>query len=70
MMPFRDYSGFDPAALDGMTKAYDSAVAKLDMQSTDPRTSKLAALIVSLVSTGERDPDKLCEGAVAQLLAK
>lgn len=64
-VPFRDYSGFNAATLQIMTAAYDAAVAKLNIKSSDPRTSQLAAAIAALAAEGERDPEKLCERALA-----
>ena len=66
-MPFRDYTQFNGETLQSMTAAYDAAVEKLQLKSTDPLTGKLAATIAALASEGERDPDKLCERALAQL---
>lgn len=69
-MPFRDYSGFDTEMLRNMTAAYDTAIAKLNIKSPDPQTGKLAAAIAAIASEGERDPNKLCERALAALHRK
>jgi len=66
-VPFRDYAGFNGETLRSMTAAYDAAIEKLHLKSTDPLTGKLAATIAALASEGERDPDKLCERALAEL---
>jgi len=66
-VPFRDYTGIDGDALRSMTAAYDAAIEKMHLKSSDPLTGKLAATIAALVSEGERDPQKLCERALAQL---
>jgi hypothetical protein len=66
-MPFRDYSGFNDAALKAMTAAYDAVISKLEIQSDDPRTSNLAAIIAALASEGERDPAKLWDMDMAGL---
>ena len=66
-MPFRDYSGFTAETLRNMTAAYDTAIAKLNIKTPDPLTSKLAAAIAAIASEGERDPGKLCERALAVL---
>ncbi len=66
-VPFRDYSGFNEEMLRNMTAAYDDAVAKLNIKRSDPLTSKIAARIAALAAGGERDPAKLCEGAIAGL---
>jgi hypothetical protein len=67
-MPFRDYSDFNDAALNAMTAAYDAVISKLDINSADPTTSNLAAIIAALASEGERD--KLCDMAIAGLSKK
>jgi hypothetical protein len=69
-VPFRDYTGFNAATLQSMTAAYDAAVEKLHLKSSDPLTGKLAATIAALASEGERDPGKLCERALAELHEK
>jgi hypothetical protein len=66
-MPFRDYSGFDTSTLNAMTAAYDAAVAKLGIGASDPLTSNLAAIIAALAAEGQRDPNLLCERAIAGL---
>jgi hypothetical protein len=66
-VPFRDYSGFNEEALRVMTAAYDAAITKLNIKSSDPLTGKLAARIAALASEGERDPAKLCERALSKL---
>lgn len=54
-MPFREFTAFDPATLRIMTAAYDAAIAKLGIKSTDPLTSALAPKIVALAKAGESD---------------
>jgi hypothetical protein len=66
-MPFRDYSGFDDAALKAMSAAYDAAIAKLGVKLDDPLTSKIAVRIAALASEGQRDSTKMCDEAVAGL---
>jgi hypothetical protein len=66
-MPFRNYTQFDSATLDKMTMAYDAVVARLNIKSDDPRTSQLAAKIVTLAAAGERDVMRLAEQAVVGL---
>jgi hypothetical protein len=66
-VPFRDYSGFNFETLRTMTAAYDAAVAKLKIKSDDPRTVKIAAKIAVMAAEGERDPQKLFEGVLAEL---
>lgn len=64
-MPFSKYDGFNSDTLKIMTEAYDAAVARLGINSSDPRTGKIAAHIVSLASAGQRDPKILCDLACA-----
>jgi hypothetical protein len=66
-MPFRDYTQFDTETLRVMTAAYDAVVARLNIQSGDPLTSKLATKIVALADAGERDVGKLTEQALVGL---
>jgi hypothetical protein len=66
-MPFRDYSGFDDAALQAMSAAYDAAIAKIGLKPDDPLTSNIAARIAALASEGQRDPAKMCDEAIAGL---
>ena len=62
-MPFRDYPQFDGELLKAMTDAYDAVVARLRLRPDDPRTGKLASMIVQLAKAGVRDVDKLTEQA-------
>jgi hypothetical protein len=66
-MPFRNNIEFDHRATENMTAAYDAVVARLDIKSNDPITSRLAAKIVALAKAGERDPSKLTEQALMGL---
>jgi hypothetical protein len=66
-MPFRNYTQFDGDALFKMRAAYDAVVARLNLKSGDPRTSRLAAQIAALAAEGERDVEKLTEQAAAGL---
>jgi len=59
-------STFDPDALDKLTAAYAKATAQLN-GNADPET--VAKYIIALASEGERDPDRLCQGALARLAA-
>jgi hypothetical protein len=66
-MPFRTVTDLDVQTLRTMTAAYDAVVARLNMKSDDPRTGPLAAKIVMLARTGERDVGKLIEQALIGL---
>jgi hypothetical protein len=57
---------FEPDTIALLSAAYDKAVAQFGGQSPpDPET--IAKQIITLASEGERDPDKLCRGAVDRL---
>jgi hypothetical protein len=66
-MPFRNETQFNLETLKSMTAAYDSVVARLQLKPDDPRTSRLAALIVQLAKAGVVDTDKLADQARAGL---
>lgn len=71
--PFIRNKAFHPEALKAMAEAFDKATAFMT-DHTDEATEILAVRIISMASTGERDPDKLaatalsgfCTGASAQ----
>ena len=56
-------STFDPDAISKLSAAYEKAV---DGQPA-PVREMIAKHIIYLAAGGERDPDKLCEGALARL---
>ena len=60
-MPFSKYDCFNSDTLKIMAEAYDAAVARLGINSSDPRTGKISAQIASLVSAGQFDPEILCD---------
>lgn len=65
-MPFRKYHPeFDLETVKMMTKAYDLVVAQLQLKPEDPRTGKLATLIVQLAKAGVVDPERLADQARA-----
>ena len=57
---------FDPDALAVLTAAYEKAVREQggSLQET------IAKRIIELASEGERDPDRLCQGALALSMRK
>ena len=57
---------FDPDALAVLTAAYEKAVRG---QPGSPHAT-IAERIIQLASEGERDPDRLCHGALALLIRK
>lgn len=54
-------AAFDPATVSLLATAYDKAI---EIQSASVRED-IAKRIIELASAGERDPDKLCSGALA-----
>lgn len=66
-MPFRDYTQFNSDTLEVMRQAYDAVVARRRIVPADPRTGKLAAIIVELAAAGVTDVDKLTEQAASEL---
>ena len=68
-MPIRAYlngEGFDPETVRLMGLAFEMALASLRSGCTDPLREALARNI-ELAKTGERDPERLCEGALKDL---
>jgi hypothetical protein len=53
-MPFRNETQFSIERVQAMTAAFDSVVAWLKLKPDDPRTGKLATLIVQLAKGGRR----------------
>jgi hypothetical protein len=48
-----------------LTAAFEAALAKLGLTDrTDPLTTTVAKAIIRLARAGERDPQKLCDGAL------
>jgi hypothetical protein len=48
-----------------LTTAYEAALAKLGLvHRTDARTTRVATLVIELAKNGERDPERLCAGAL------
>lgn len=59
---------FDPEEIEAMTKAYESALADLQLADrNDPLTDLIAKSIITVASTGERSPDNLKERALNAL---
>ena len=64
---FRDAS-FDPETVKVLCDAYDKASRSLhDNGQPDIVKEVIARRIISLAKKGERDPDRLCAGALAAL---
>jgi hypothetical protein len=69
-MPIRAYlngEGFDPETVRLMGLSFEMALASLRSGCTDPLREALALKIIELAKTGERDPERLCEGALKDL---
>ena len=50
---------FDPDAIEAMTAAYESALSDLRLVDRgDPLTDVIAKSIITVASTGERDPEE------------
>jgi hypothetical protein len=70
-MPIRailrfDHPGeFGPEDVANLTAAFEAALRKLRLPDrNDPITTRAAKLIIKLAEGGERDPGKLCDGAL------
>jgi hypothetical protein len=50
-----------------MGLAFEMALASLRSGCTDPLREALVRKIIELAKTGERDPERLCEGALKDL---
>lgn len=60
---------FSPEMTNAMGIAYDKLAAELGLDRTDdPLTRRLAATVIEVAATGQRDPDKLCAGVTALLM--
>ena len=61
-------SVFEPEAIERMTAAYEHALKVLQLNDrNDPITEVVARKIIEIAEVGERDPDRLCERALAAL---
>jgi hypothetical protein len=61
---------FDDRAVDAMTTAYEGALQDLGLTNRrDPRMETVAAKIIQLARTGERNPDRLRALAVKAMRA-
>jgi hypothetical protein len=67
-MPIRVFlkygHSFDDEAIRVMGLAFECARSALRVSSDDALSAKLAANIIELAQTGERDADKLCDFAI------
>jgi len=61
-------TGFDPEAIEAICEAYVRARKPVGETSKSHAMNEIIALrILSLAKNGERDPDRLCAGALAAL---
>ena len=56
--------GFDDEAIRVMGLAYEFARSELRINGENKVNGPIAAKIIDLARTGERDPDKLCDFAI------
>jgi hypothetical protein len=56
---------FGPEDIANLTTAFDAALTRLGLiDRRDPLTTVVAKAIIQLAKEGERDPKKLCDGAL------
>ena len=61
---------FGPEDIANLTAAFEAALIRLGpVDRGDPLTTVVAKAIIQLAKNGERDPKKLCDGAL-QILGK
>ena len=61
--PFLKGATFNPEHVEAMGEAFDSVIRELHDRGQSVR-EVIAAQIIALAKTGERDPDKLCRLAI------
>jgi hypothetical protein len=66
-MPFRDIQEFDSQTLRAMTQAFDACCERLRLAPDDLQRGDLAAKIIELAATGERDAGRLFARALEEL---
>jgi hypothetical protein len=63
--PFLQDYAFEPEVTRAMGIAFENACKSLRLSDiADPATEIVATKIIELAQSGERDPDRLCNGAV------
>jgi hypothetical protein len=56
---------FGPEDIANLTAAFEAALSRLGLvDRKDPMTTTVAKAIIQLAKDGERDPKKLCDGAL------
>jgi hypothetical protein len=59
---------FGPEDIANLTAAFEAALGKLGLTDRkDPRTTAVAKAIIRLAKDGERDPERLRDGALMSL---
>jgi hypothetical protein len=59
---------FAPEDIANLTAAFDAALSKLGLVNrADPMTTTVARAVIQLAKQGERDPGRVCDGAVEML---
>jgi hypothetical protein len=59
---------FGPEDVANLTAAFEAALIRLGLADRgDPLTSAVAKAIIQLAKDGERDPERLCHGALEML---
>jgi hypothetical protein len=64
---YLDYEGFDAETVRLMGLAFEMALASLRPPYGEPLREAVARKIIALAKAGERDPERLCEGALKEL---
>jgi len=66
--PFLTGQAFDPEIVRSMSVAFEKLCERLQLPSrTDPASEQAARKIIELAQRGIRDPDVLCDRALAEL---
>jgi hypothetical protein len=67
IIPFVGSGVFEPADIKAMSEAYDKAIEDIHCFGHPNKIvlAMIAARIIKLTKAGERDPNRLCEGALA-----
>jgi|SRR6266576_4672208 len=64
-MALQENNWFAPEDIAALTAAFEAALSKLALvERRDPMATSVAKLIIELAKNGERDADRLCDGAL------
>jgi hypothetical protein len=62
LTPYLSEGVFDPPAIKAMTAAYEAACSSLGLvDKNDPITEIVARKVIEIASTGDLDPQRLCD---------